>query len=354
MDEFSEEMKQLREGNLSYSKKMLRVLNKDPELTDHALLTKLEETKKQERLGRWRNETILSRDEVNEELDRISQHGRWVDLTDKVQEELSVGDVAIIRIGRDLNMDTSLFTDKMSVGVSRKHAEIKVEMSGFGPVYKLCDVGSRNHTYICPNGDSSKMFEVNEGGYGSIPAFLRDNDVIMLGKKDAYRFRIIKGHPILIYELGNDSFVPIPEKKKDISSTDINLDHLLADASIRGRSEVIIGRNTPAHNPDMDLYIKPIISTETVSRRHASLIRGVSGGYILTDLGSHNGTRLVRGDTIISVGNISGVELVKGDKIYLGGTNPHEGVAFDYIENEDGVMVLRPREGDEDKVSVAK
>jgi hypothetical protein len=79
---------------------------------------------------------------------------------------------------------------------------------------------------------------------------------------------------------------------------------------------VLVGRRSESRGivPTIDLAGSP--EDNAISHRHAELIRGDDGSYVLVDRGSTNGTSLNTGSDVIPLGTL--VPLRDGDRIYLG------------------------------------
>ena len=65
---------------------------------------------------------------------------------------------------------------------------------------------------------------------------------------------------------------------------------------------------------DCDLRVED----EYASGHHASLTQDAAGNYVVQDLGSTNGTRIVRGGQMVKV--LGGSPLLPGDRIMVGRT----------------------------------
>ena len=182
-------------------------------------------------------------------------------------------------IGREGDGDLSLDDDPR---VSRRHARIRVLGNGAAIVE---DLDSGNGTFVNGNRIESERL-------------LEDGDVVVIGTT--------------VFELS----VPAPESGRTASEEIVavrrvgTVEHAGAVTTLAEGEELLIGRE-----PECDIVIR----SHEASRRHARISQS-EGRWVLTDLGSMNGTYL-NGERL----NDESRWLTAGDSFSIGG----EGLTFD-------------------------
>jgi len=101
----------------------------------------------------------------------------------------------------------------------------------------------------------------------------------------------------------------------------LNTNELESPQIVLEKDENLIGRRDPISNIFPEVDLSKFDPTTKVSRRHARIWRQ-SGSFLIEDLGSSNGTFIVRKDTIKLLPR-QPCALVNGDKVRLGDTTLH-------------------------------
>jgi len=152
--------------------------------------------------------------------------------------------------------------------VSRLHAQLVFD----GNRVYIQDCNSTNGTYI--NGN-----RINSG------------QLIQLNQRDEVYFTSSRNTKMSVGESNNSAKAPA-----DSNAITSLIKYL------NNKSEIIIGRS-----PECDVVLDHV----SVSRKHASIKKSTSGKYILTDLGSLNGT-------FVNNKKISKIEISSSDIVYIG------------------------------------
>ena len=237
----------------------------------------------------------------------------YLRLTDNGGKTIAESRGPAVRFGREADLSVVVRGDAAKV-VSARHAELRFENGA----WLLADLGSRNGTYL--NGKPV--------GTGTP---VKQGDVIRLGESGP-EYRVSTTAPALDATLPEQRGIqvtaaaPAAEKPVEVRAYGVTL---LATATgkryeARG-TRIRLGRGR-------ECEVQPVESNDTiVSRVHAELTVGTSGGLVVRDAESKNGTYL-NGERISKP-----MPIRLGDKIMLGqggpvllvegmGTAPQKGV----------------------------
>ena len=220
----------------------------------------------------------------------------YLKLTDAASHAVTEARTAPVRIGRDPDSTIVVRGDAAKV-VSTRHAEIGFE----GGAWVLTDLGSRNGTYL-------------NGRQLTAPSPLKAGDVIRLGESGPeYHVSAVTETPAatLAEHPGLQAPRPPADRPAEVRAYGVTL---LATSSgkryeARG-TRIRLGRGR-------ECEVQPVDTSDTiVSRVHAELTVGPSGGLMVRDADSKNGTFL-NGERITKP-----MPVRLGDKIMLGTGGP--------------------------------
>jgi len=216
----------------------------------------------------------------------------YLKLTDSSGQPVAESSGATLRFGRDPDSSIVIRGDSARV-VSVRHAELRFENGA----WVLADLGSKNGTYL-------------NGKRASAATSLKQGDVIRLGESGPeYRVATIAAE--LEATLAEHPGFQQPPREAEQRAYGVTL---LATASgkrfeARG-TRIRLGRGR-------ECEVQPVDTNDTsVSRVHAELTVGASGGLVIRDAESKNGTYL-NGERIAQP-----MPIRLGDKIMLGQGGP--------------------------------
>ncbi len=216
----------------------------------------------------------------------------YLKLTDSSGQPVAESSGATLRFGRDPDSSIVIRGDSARV-VSVRHAELRFENGA----WLLADLGSKNGTYL-------------NGKRASAATSLKQGDVIRLGESGPeYRVATIAAE--LEATLAEHPGFQQPPREAEQRAYGVTL---LATASgkrfeARG-TRIRLGRGR-------ECEVQPVDTNDTsVSRVHAELTVGASGGLVIRDAESKNGTYL-NGERIAQP-----MPIRLGDKIMLGQGGP--------------------------------
>jgi pSer/pThr/pTyr-binding forkhead associated (FHA) protein len=196
-----------------------------------------------------------------------------------------------LRFGRDPDLQVVVRGDAARV-VSVRHAELRFEKGA----WLLADLGSRNGTYL-------------NGKPVSTGTPVKDGDMIRLGESGP-QYQVV-ALVELEATLAEHPGLPVPAKEAEQRSYGVTL--LAANSGKRFEARgtrIRLGRGR-------DCEVQPVESSDTiVSRVHAELTVGTTGGLVVRDAESKNGTYL-NGERITQP-----MPVRLGDKIMLGQGGP--------------------------------
>jgi FHA domain len=92
--------------------------------------------------------------------------------------------------------------------------------------------------------------------------------------------------------------------------------------------EITIGRRSTSHNTTPDIDLSGELTDPGVSHAHAAVVRSADTGFVLTDLGSTNGTTVNDDDRPISP-HVS-IPIAIGDRIHVGAWTTLRLIACDF------------------------
>ena len=201
-----------------------------------------------------------------------------------------------VRIGREAGSTIMVVGEHAKV-VSGRHAEIRYE----GNAWLLVDLGSRNGTYL-------------NGRRIGTPTALKTDDTIRLGESGP-EYRVLAVTEALDATLaehpGLDLAKPPPDKPAEVRAYGVTLLSTASGKRYEARgTRIRMGRGR-------ECEVQPVETSDTiVSRVHAELTVGPSGGLVVRDAESKNGTFL-NGERITKP-----MPVRLGDKIMLGTGGP--------------------------------
>lgn len=203
-----------------------------------------------------------------------------------------------VRLGRDPAC-TVVFGGDAAKVVSAHHAEIRFE----GGAWVLADLGSRNGTYL--NGRRLAPPP-------AAPSALKAGDRVRLGESgpELHVAAVAEGsglEPTVAEHPG----IQVPEKPAEVRAYAVTLLATATGGRFEARgTRIRLGRGK-------ECEVQPVEATDTiVSRVHAELTVGASGGLVVRDADSKNGTFL-NGERIMRA-----MPVRLGDKIMLGQGGP--------------------------------
>lgn len=191
-----------------------------------------------------------------------------VKLTTTSGEAVAESHGPAIRFGREPGSGVLVSGDAARV-VSARHAELRLE-SG---TWRLVDLGSRNGTYL-------------NGKRVTTPTAVQAGDLIRLGESGP-EYRVAGLTAELAATLAEHPGLQIPQKEAEQRAYGVTL--LLAATGKRYEARgtrIRLGRGR-------ECEVQPVESNDTiVSRVHAELTVGTTGGLVVRDAESKNGTYL--------------------------------------------------------------
>ena len=216
----------------------------------------------------------------------------YLKLTDSSGQQVAESSAATLRFGRDPDASVVIRGDSARV-VSVRHAELRFENGA----WLLADLGSKNGTYL-------------NGKRVSAPTSVKQGDVIRLGESGPeYRVATIMAE--LEATLAEHPGVQQPPREAERRAYGVTLLMTTTGKRFEARgTRIRLGRGR-------ECEIQPVETNDTtVSRVHAELTVGPSGGLVIRDAESKNGTYL-NGERIAQP-----MPVRLGDKIMLGQGGP--------------------------------
>jgi len=213
-------------------------------------------------------------------------------LTDSGGQQVAESSGATLRFGRDPDASIVIRGDAARV-VSVRHAELRFENGA----WLLADLGSKNGTYL-------------NGTRVSAPTPVKQGDVIRLAESGP-EYRVTTIAVELEATLAEHPGFQQPPKEAEQRAYGVTLLVTTTGKRFEARgTRIRLGRGR-------ECEVQPVETNDTsVSRVHAELTVGPSGGLVVRDAGSKNGTYL-NGERIT---NPMPVRL--GDRIMLGHGGP--------------------------------
>ena len=205
-----------------------------------------------------------------------------------------------VRIGREPG-STILFSGEAAKVVSTRHAEIRLE----GGAWVVADLGSRNGTYL-------------NGRRLAAATALKASDVIRLGESGP-ELRVVAIAPAEAEAGETLAEHPVMEAKPaEVRAYGVTLLAAATGKRYEARgTRIRLGRGSECEVQPVEAGFGRVGAAETiVSRVHAELTVGPSGGLVLRDAESKNGTYL-NGEQIKRA-----MPVRLGDKIMLGQGGP--------------------------------
>lgn len=242
---------------------------------------------------------------------------------------------AVVQLGRDRLAAMSFEGDDARV-VSTRHAELRYVDDS----WRLIDLGSRNGTYlngqrVVGNAPFGKGDEIRLGETGPRIAVLSTSDVVEA---------TLAEHPVFDVAARGASSPPPSARGPEVRSYGVTVIAIATGKRFEAQgTRIRIGRGK-------ECEIRPVEEGEgIVSRVHAELTAGTSGGLALRDVGSKNGTFL-NGDRINAATPIR-----LGDRITLGPGGPVlvvEGIGTGPVKAAQRPAAVTPMQGSMGKETV--
>src|SRR2546425_11290383 len=235
----------------------------------------------------------------------------YLKLTDSSGQQVAESSAATLRFGRDPDASVVIRGDSARV-VSVRHAELRFENGA----WLLADLGSKNGSYL-------------NGKRLIAPAAVKQGDVIRLGESGPeYRVATIMAE--LEATLAEHPGLQQPPREVEQRAYGVTLLMTTTGKRFEARgTRIRLGRGR-------ECEIQPVETNDTtVSRVHAELTVGSSGGLVIRDAESKNGTYL-NGERIAQP-----MPVRLGDKIMLGQCGP--GVLVDGMGTAPQRVFARPQ-----------
>src|SRR2546425_1015642 len=192
----------------------------------------------------------------------------YLKLTDSSGQQVAESSAATLRFGRDPDSSIVIRGDAARV-VSVRHAELRFENGA----WLLADLGSKNGTYL-------------NGTRVSAPTPVKQGDVIRLAEAGP-EYRVTTIAVELEATLAEHPGFQQPPKEAEQRAYGVTLLVTTTGKRFEARgTRIRLGRGR-------ECEVQPVETNDTsVSRVHAELTVGPSGGLVVRDAGSKNGTYL--------------------------------------------------------------
>ncbi|HEY6328267.1 MAG TPA: FHA domain-containing protein [Blastocatellia bacterium] len=210
-------------------------------------------------------------------------------------------DGGALMFGRDPQSCQIVFSQSLA-GVSKQHCVLRTE-TGTGPII-LEDLGSTNGTYVISGGKTAR---VNQGH----PTVLNVNDRFCVGGMDnVFELQLsAASQPAAALAYASPKAGGFPQRMPVLKG----MQGEYAGRTIPITSTVVIGRD-----PASCQVVFPEWAS-VVSKRHCSLAYNpATGGFVLEDLGSANGTFLIYGESKQRLQSRNARSIPPGSRFFIG------------------------------------